>query len=80
MYFKSLDDEITLYLRRTGKTQAQLAEEVGMAENTFSWKRRGVRDKEFSLDEVVRVAKTIGMESIDGLLTDVRRELEAGVA
>lgn len=75
MYFKSLDEEITLYLRRTGKTQAQLAEECGMAENTFSWKRRGVRGKEFSLDEVRRVAKAIDLSTFDGILADCAEAL-----
>ena len=80
MYYKTLDDEIALYPHRTGKTQAQLAEEVGMASNTVSWKRRGERGKEFSLGEVVRVARAIGLTSIDGLLSDVRHELEGAVA
>ena len=77
MYFKSLDEEIALYLRRTGKTQAQLAEECGMADNTFSWKRRGVRGKEFSVGEVSRVAKVIGLTSFDGILADYEAALEA---
>lgn len=79
MYFKSLDEEIALYLHRTGKSQAQLAEEVGMSDNTFSWKRRGVRGKEFSFDEVTRVAKTIGLTSFDGIMADFEAAL-AGVA
>ena len=77
MYFKSLDEEIALYLRRTGKTQAQLAEECGMADNTFSWKRRGVRGKEFSVGEVSRVAKVIGLTSFDGILADYEAALGA---
>lgn len=75
MYFKSLDEEIALYLHRTGKTQAQLAEEVGMAANTFSWKRRGERGKEFSLNEVKRVAKAIGLQSYDGIMADFKAAL-----
>lgn len=76
MYFANLDEQITLYLRRTGRTQAQLAEECGMADNTFSWKRRGVRGKEFSIDEVRRVAKAIGLTTFDGILADYAAALE----
>ncbi len=36
MRFQNLDAEIAAYLRRTGKTQAQLASEMGMSDNTFS--------------------------------------------
>ena len=68
MYFESLDDAITLHLRKTGKTQAQLASEMDMAENTFSWKRRGVR--EWSLTDACQLARICGMESIDGVLSD----------
>ena len=75
MYFENLDNEITLYLRKTGKTQAQLAEEVGMTDNTFSWKRRGVRGKEFTIGEVRRVADAIGLESFDGILDDFANAL-----
>lgn len=77
MYFKSLDNAITLYLRQSGKTQGQLAREVGMAENTFSWKRRGANGKEFSLDEIRTVAKVIGMTSFDDLLSDFVTALTA---
>lgn len=75
MYFENLDKEITMYLRKTGKSQAQLADEVGMAVNTFSWKRRGVRGKEFTIDEVRRVADAIGLESFDGILADFANAL-----
>lgn len=77
MYFESLDNAIALYLRKSGKTQAQLAKEVGMAENTFSWKRRGANGKEFSLDEIRTVAKVIGLTSFDGLLSDFVSALTA---
>lgn len=79
MYFANLDEQIALYLHRTGKTQAQLADECGMADNTFSWKRRGVRGKEFSMDEVRRVAEVIGLTSFDCILADYAAALE-GVA
>lgn len=58
MYFPQIDEAITLYLKRTGETQADLASEMGMASNTFSWKRRGVR--EWSLSELVRLSQILG--------------------
>ena len=39
-------------------TQAELADQMGMATNTFSWKRRGIR--EFTLTEAARLCKIIG--------------------
>lgn len=41
MKYPNLDAEIAAYLRREGMAQAELAERMGMSENTFSWKRRG---------------------------------------
>ena len=58
MTFKGIDEAIAAYLRRSGKTQAELAEELGMAENTLSWKRRGIR--EFKVSEVVKIAEITG--------------------
>ncbi len=46
-----------------------------MAANTFSWKRRGERGKEFSLNEVKRVAKAIGLQSYDGIMADFKAAL-----
>lgn len=66
MHYQTLDDAITLHLRKSGKTQAQLAEEMGMAENTFSWKRRGVR--EWSLTEAIQLSRIVGLESLNGVL------------
>lgn len=43
-YYPAIDEAIAAYLRRRNLKQAQLASEMGMAENTSSWKRRGVRD------------------------------------
>lgn len=57
MKFPNLDAEIAAYLRRTGMTQAELAERMGMSENTFSWKRRGVDGKEFSMSEAIELSK-----------------------
>lgn len=58
MTFKGIDEAIAAYLRRSGKTQAELADELGMAENTLSWKRRGIR--EFKVSEVVKIAEITG--------------------
>lgn len=80
MYFQSLDEQIAAYLRREHKTQDQLARELGMAPNTFSWKRRGAEGKEFSVSEVRRVAKKIGLTTFDGILADYAKALTEGAA
>lgn len=71
MTFNGIDEAIAAYLRRTGKTQAELAEELGMSENTLSWKRRGIR--EFKLSEAMKIADITGV-SLDELTC---REREA---
>lgn len=58
-YHVQIDNAITVYLRRNSKTQAQMASELGMSENTFSWKRRGI--KEFTLSELLAVSRMCGM-------------------
>ena len=58
MVFAGIDEAIAAYLRRTGKTQAEFAKELGMSENTLSWKRRGIR--EFKLSEVMKIADITG--------------------
>ena len=58
-YSPAIDEAIAAYLRRRNLTQAQLASEMGMAENTFSWKRRGVRD--WSLPEAARICTIVGI-------------------
>lgn len=58
-YFKALDEAIELYMRRNGMSQAELAREMGMAENTFSWKRRGIH--EFTLNEATRLCDMTGV-------------------
>lgn len=65
MTFSGIDEAITVYLRRTGKTQAELAKELGMSENTLSWKRRGIR--EFKLSEAMKVADITGV-SLDEMV------------
>ena len=59
MYYKALDEAVTLHLKRNGMTQEELASQMGMAPNTFSWKRRGIR--EFSLGEASRLADIVGI-------------------
>ena len=66
MRFPNLDAEISAYLRRNGITQAEMAERMGMSENTFSWKRRGVKGREFSLGEAAAIARMTG-KSLDYL-------------
>lgn len=65
MTFTGIDEAIAAYLHRSGKTQAELAEELGMSENTLSWKRRGVR--EFKVSEVVKISEITGF-SLDEML------------
>lgn len=66
MKYPNLDAEIAAYLRREGMTQAELAERMGMSENTFSWKRRGSMGREFSLGETTKLADLMG-KSLDYL-------------
>lgn len=72
MTFRTIDEAVAAYLRRTGKTQAELAEELGMSENSLSWKRRGIR--EFKLSEVARLADICGF-SLDDVLCETRGEV-----
>lgn len=57
--FPVIDGAITVYLRRNNMTQAYLAHEMGMAENTFSWKRRGIR--EWTMSEAVKLCDILGL-------------------
>lgn len=68
MKFVKLDSAISEYMRENGMTQSEMAEKLGMAENTLSWKRRGVR--EFSLGEAAKVADITG-KSLDYLVSVV---------
>ena len=40
-------------------TQAELADELGMSENSLSWKRRGIRD--WNVSEAVKVCNIVGI-------------------
>lgn len=59
-YYPALDEAVAVYLRRHGMTQEEFARDVmGMATNTFSWKRRGVR--EFTMSEVITLSDALGL-------------------
>ena len=63
MYFEAIDDAVTLYKRKNGVTQEQLAADMGMAPNTFSWKLRG--EREFTLEEATRLCDLIGVDIVE---------------
>lgn len=58
IYSPLVDGKVAEYLRLNNMTQAQLAEQLGMTENSFSWKRRGIR--EFKWSEIKQLADLIG--------------------
>ena len=59
MYYEALDDAVTLFRKKNGMTQEQLATEMGMAPNTLMWKLRGERD--FTLPEAMKLAEMVGV-------------------
>ncbi len=65
-YYPGIDEAILLYLHSRSITQAKLAEEMGMSEPTFSWKRRGVRD--FTLGEAKKLCNILGIDLRDALI------------
>ncbi len=65
-YYPRIDKEIVVYLHNYNIPQSKLAEEMGMAENTFSWKRRGVRD--FILTEAIKLCRILGIDLRDALV------------
>lgn len=65
-FYPALDDAITLYMRRRGISQEELAAEMHMAPNTFSWKRRGIRD--FTLSETKRLCDILGIDVGDAVV------------
>lgn len=71
MHYPKLDTALAAHQRANGLTQADMAAHVGMAENTFSWKRRGV--KELSLSEATRLCDLLGA-SLDDVTTGARDE------
>lgn len=64
MYYPNLDLALTVYMKRVNLTQSQLAKKMPMSSNSFSWKRRGMRD--WTLPEAVKIADMVGM-SLDDL-------------
>ena len=70
MYYPKLDAAVAGYLRVTQTTQAELAERLGMAPNTFAWKRRGEKggaERDFTVGELARLAQILDM-SLDELV------------
>lgn len=65
VYYPVLDEAIAAYMRRSGLNQAEFAQKMGMAPNTFSWKRRGVR--EFSLSEATKICDITGISLADAI-------------
>lgn len=65
-FYPALDEAITLHLRRYEMSQADLAAEMDMAVNTFSWKRRGVRD--FTLGETIKLCNILNIEIRDAVV------------
>lgn len=65
MFYPAIDAAIAAHLRRTGKTQAEFADEIGMSDVTLSWKRRGVR--EWSVSEAATVCDIVGI-SLDAAI------------
>ena len=74
MYYEALDDAVTLYRKKNGMTQEDLAKEMNMAPNTLMWKLRGERD--FSLPEAMKLADMVGV-TLDGM---TGREYEKAVS
>ena len=65
MYYEALDDAVTLFRKKNGMTQEQLATEMGMAPNTLMWKLRGERN--FTLPEAMKLAEMVGV-TLDGMV------------
>ena len=67
-YRENMDGRIALHLFKTGKTQEQLANEIGLKTGeALSMKRSGKTD--FKLSEAVKLAKIMGI-SLDELIND----------
>lgn len=54
-YVESVDNAITVFLRRNNMTQEQLASRLGMSEVTLRSKRTGVT--EFKLSELIALSE-----------------------
>ena len=71
MYYPNIDYAVTVFMRKNGVTQRQLAEQMLMCDNSFSWKRRGLRD--WSLPEAVKLSNILGL-SLDVLTSQQSQE------
>lgn len=58
---KNIDSHITVHMRTTGKTQEDVARELGMSSVQFSRKRRGVDNAVWRLDEVIDICDILKM-------------------
>ncbi len=59
---QKLDDEVTVYLRRTGQTQALLASKMQLSELQFSRKRRG--EAVWKLSEFLRLCEELDVDPV----------------
>lgn len=59
VFFPVIDASIAAYLRRNSMTQAELAAELGMVEQTLASKRKG--NSEFSYTEMVKLCDLLGL-------------------
>lgn len=60
---QNVDDAVTLYLRRTGTTQNDLAARIPMSEAQFSRKRKGQAD--WKMTELVSLSEIVGKSISD---------------
>lgn len=76
MYHETLNHVITQHLHETGKTQRQLARELGVSEGALVRKRCGSR--EFTVAEAARLARITGLDvTLWELLAGGREEARA---
>lgn len=59
VYFPVLDEAIAAYMRRTGRTQASIAQSLYMTDPTFSSKRKG--EREFTFTEMNQLCGMLNM-------------------
>lgn len=73
-FYPAIDAAIAAHLRRSGKTQAEFADELGMSDVTLSWKRRGIR--EWSMAEAAKVCDICGISMDAAVEGAEEREVE----
>lgn len=64
---QNIDDAVTVYLRRTGTTQAELASRIPLSEQQFSRKRKGEAD--WKVTEFFELCFQIGKDPRELLTT-----------